>query len=354
MKSPGLPLRVALLATMLGLSWHANAATLFVTTTADAGAGSLRAALTSAGNGDTIVFQTGGTITLASELPVITKNLTIDGNGNNPVISGAGTYRPFFIGDAGTTGSTYSVTIANLSIANAAAQGGSGIDGGGGGAGLGGAVFVSSNGALTLNNVSLSNNHASGGAGGAFTNNLSGGGGGMGGNGGSSSSSAGNGGGGLAVGSNSVSGLGTNGGGANGGTGTMNAGTGGSGGFGGGGGGSNATLTSGDSQGGSGGSAAGAAAALPSRVKAPAAQAGTAAAAAGHTAGLAPSGVMAVSVAAAPPYTLLRAQPEPAGSARALRMSACLSRLPRAAAAGSALAARSMSRLAVPSRSAAR
>lgn len=253
MKSPGLPLRVALLATMLGLSWHANAATLFVTTTADAGAGSLRAALTSAGNGDTIVFQTGGTITLASELPVITKNLTIDGNGNNPVISGAGTYRPFFIGDAGTTGSTYSVTIANLSIANAAAQGGSGIDGGGGGAGLGGAVFVSSNGALTLSNVSLSNNHASGGAGGAFTNNLSGGGGGMGGNGGSSPSSAGNGGGGLAVGSNSVSGLGTSGGGANGGSGTMNAGTGGSGGLGGGGGGSNATLTSGDSQGGSGG-----------------------------------------------------------------------------------------------------
>ena len=253
MKSTGLPLRFALLATTLGLACQANAATLFVTTTADSGAGSLRAAITSAGNGDIIMFQTGGTITLASELPVITRNLTIDGNGNNPVISGAGTYRPFFIGDAGTTGSTYSVTIANLSIANAAAQGGSGIDGGGGGAGLGGAVFVSSNGALTLSNVSLSNNQASGGAGGAFTNNLSGGGGGMGGNGGSSPSSAGNGGGGLAVGSDSVSGLGSNGGGANGGTGTMSAGTGGNGGFGGGGGGSNATLTSGDAQGGNGG-----------------------------------------------------------------------------------------------------
>ncbi|WP_375311652.1 autotransporter domain-containing protein [Bradyrhizobium sp. A5] len=254
MKSTGLPLRFALLATTLGFACEANAATLLVTTTADSGAGSLRAAITSAGNGDTIMFQTGGTITLASELPVITRNLTIDGNGNNPVISGAGTYRPFFIGDAGTTGSTYSVTIANLSIANAAAQGGRGIDGGGGGAGLGGAVFVSSNGALTLSNVSLSNNQASGGAGGAFTNNLAGGGGGMGGNGGSSSSSAGNGGGGLAVGSNSVSGLGTNGGGTNGGVGTMTGGgTGGNGGFGGGGGGSETSFIATAVQGGNGG-----------------------------------------------------------------------------------------------------
>ncbi|WP_142253065.1 autotransporter domain-containing protein [Bradyrhizobium sp. UNPF46] len=254
MKSIGLPLRFALLATTLGLACQANAATLFVTTTADSGAGSLRAAITSAGNGDTIMFQTGGTITLASELPVITRNLTIDGNGNNPVISGAGTYRPFFIGDAGTTGSTYSVTIANLSIANAAAHGGLGIDGGGGGAGLGGAVFVSSNGALTLSNVSLSNNQASGGAGGAFTNNLAGGGGGMGGNGGSSPSSAGNGGGGLAVGSDSVSGLGTNGGGTNGGIGTTSSGgTGGNGGFGGGGGGADNSYTLGNTQGGSGG-----------------------------------------------------------------------------------------------------
>ncbi|WP_100179368.1 autotransporter domain-containing protein [Bradyrhizobium nitroreducens] len=254
MKSIGLPLRFALIAATLGLACQANAATLFVTTTADSGAGSLRAAITSAGNGDTIMFQTGGTITLASELPVITRNLTIDGNGNNPVISGAGTYRPFFIGDAGTTGSTYSVTIANLSIANAAAHGGLGIDGGGGGAGLGGAVFVSSNGALTLSNVSLSNNQASGGAGGAFTNNLAGGGGGMGGNGGSSPSSAGNGGGGLAVGSDSVSGLGTNGGGTNGGIGTTSSGgTGGNGGFGGGGGGADNSYTLGNTQGGSGG-----------------------------------------------------------------------------------------------------
>ena len=53
--------------------------------------------------------------------PIITKNITIDGNGNNPAISGASTYRPFFIGDAGTTGATYAMTLKNLTIANAMA-----------------------------------------------------------------------------------------------------------------------------------------------------------------------------------------------------------------------------------------
>ncbi|MCP3386629.1 MULTISPECIES: autotransporter domain-containing protein [unclassified Bradyrhizobium] len=134
-----------------------------VTSTADSGAGSLRAAIISAASGDTIQFQVGGTITLQSELPVITKNIAIDGNGNNPTISGAGTYRPFFIGDAGTTGSTYSVTLKNLTIANAVAQGGAGL-GSGAGAGLGGAAFVSSNGALTLSNVAVSNTQAKGGS----------------------------------------------------------------------------------------------------------------------------------------------------------------------------------------------
>ncbi|MGO4712205.1 autotransporter domain-containing protein [Bradyrhizobium sp. 2TAF24] len=232
---------VAMLGTALAVPGEADAATLVVTSTADSGNGSLRAAITAAASGDTIVFQVGGTVTLASELPLITKNLTIDGNGNNPVISGGGSYRPFFIGDAGTTGTTYTVTLANLSVSGSKAQGGSGIDGGGGGAGLGGAVFVSSNGALTLSNVSFSGNQASGGQGGSFVNNLAGGGGGMGGNGGSTNASYGNGGGGLAVGSNSTSGQGTNGGGTNGGAGSggssFGAVVGGSGGLGGGGGG---------------------------------------------------------------------------------------------------------------------
>src|SRR5438477_10475477 len=94
---------VAAAAMALGLSREVRAAPLVVSTTADSGAGSLRAAMTGAASGDTIQFQVGGTITLQSELPVITKNITIDGNGYNPTVSGADTYRPFFIGDAGTT-----------------------------------------------------------------------------------------------------------------------------------------------------------------------------------------------------------------------------------------------------------
>jgi uncharacterized protein with beta-barrel porin domain len=187
----------------------AHAAMIDVTNTLDSGTGSLRAAITNANAGDTIVFTTGGTITLASELPVINKNITIDGNGFNPTISGAGTYRPFFIGTAGT-GSSATVTIANLTITNAVAQGGAGI-GAGAGAGLGGAIFVSSNGALTLTNVAVSNTQANGGS--VQSNTQIGGGGGMGGT--TSPGTTPGGGGGLFVGSNSP---GFNGGGPNGGS----------------------------------------------------------------------------------------------------------------------------------------
>jgi hypothetical protein len=203
----------------------AHAAPIDVTNTLDSGAGSLRAAITNANAGDTIVFTTGGTITLASELPVINKNITIDGNGFNPTISGAGTYRPFFIGTAGT-GSPATVTIANLTITNAVAQGGTGF-GAGAGAGLGGAIFVSSNGALTLTNVAVSNTQANGGS--VQSNTQVGGGGGMGGT--TSPGTTPGGGGGLFVGSNSP---GFNGGGPNGGAGNnvgSGSATGGAGGF---------------------------------------------------------------------------------------------------------------------------
>jgi hypothetical protein len=140
-----------------------------VTTTADAGAGSLRAAITfaNANPGTTITFApaiAGQTITLASELPLILGNNTvINGAGENVTISGANAYRVFFVGGAGQAGEPVSTTakIENLSIINANAKGGSALAGnGGGGAGLGGAVFVSSTGALTLSNVALHSNQA--------------------------------------------------------------------------------------------------------------------------------------------------------------------------------------------------
>ncbi|WP_431206496.1 autotransporter domain-containing protein [Bradyrhizobium betae] len=238
----------------LGLPGAARAATLVVTSTADSGAGSLRTAITSATSGDTILFQVSGTITLLSELPVITKNITIDGNGNNPTISGAGTYRPFFIGDAGTTGSTYAATLKNLTIADAVAQGGAGL-GSGAGAGLGGAVFVSSNGALTLSNVIVSNAQAKGGSVVDNTGQVSGGGG----MGGKSAPYTPTGGGGLFVGSDddgSGKGGGPSGGVHNGGTGPH---TGGAGGFAsGGGGGSSGDSTAVGGRGGFGGGGGGA------------------------------------------------------------------------------------------------
>jgi len=133
------------------------AADILVTNTSDGGTGSLRAAiiLANATPGSTITFSVGGTITLTSELPVITGAVTINGNGNSPTISGNNTYRVLFV-DAP---SASAVQISNLTIANGQATGGSGAAAGGGGMGAGGAIFAMS-GNVTLTNVGLSGNTA--------------------------------------------------------------------------------------------------------------------------------------------------------------------------------------------------
>ena len=87
----------ALLCTALAGLGSAEAATLTVTTTADGGAGSLRAAIASSSDGDTIQFDpalNGQTINLTSgELP-INKNLTIDGPGPSQLaVSGSNSSR---------------------------------------------------------------------------------------------------------------------------------------------------------------------------------------------------------------------------------------------------------------------
>src|SRR6516165_12018667 len=134
------------------------------------------------------------TITLASDLPLLDSNVTIDGGADHITISGAGHHRIFFA-DSGH------ITIRNLKLANGFAQGGHGGVGGdgisgGGGMGAGGALFVrgSLNGhtpaSVTLVNVAFGNDAAHGGAGGLdpdvnISVNSAGGGGGLGGNGGS-------------------------------------------------------------------------------------------------------------------------------------------------------------------------
>jgi hypothetical protein len=93
---------------------------------------SLRDAITyaNANPGTAITFSNaiaGQTITLASELPLILGNNTsINGGAQNTTVSGANTYRAFFVGGAGQLNSTFpttTATIANLAITNAKAQG---------------------------------------------------------------------------------------------------------------------------------------------------------------------------------------------------------------------------------------
>ncbi len=102
---------------LLGLAlWQqqifvAKAAPVFNTTTVintnDSGAGSLRQAIASAVNGDTITFDTSGefaapqTITLSSGELVVNKSLTIDGPGASQLtVSGNNASRVFFMSSA--------------------------------------------------------------------------------------------------------------------------------------------------------------------------------------------------------------------------------------------------------------
>src|SRR6185312_2620532 len=108
--------------------------------------GSLRDAILAVNGGaaTNVVFSPGaaGTITLGSPLPMINSSVTLDATGAGaPVtVDGGSTVRVFFV-NAGT------VSLANLTIANGNATGGTGgasvIDnagGGGGGLGAGGGL----------------------------------------------------------------------------------------------------------------------------------------------------------------------------------------------------------------------
>ena len=91
-------LLAGLLAGMLAVSGPhaARAATFTVSNLSDSGAGSLRQAILDANattGADTITFGVDGTITLASSLPAINDDLTIDGNGQNVTISGNNSVR---------------------------------------------------------------------------------------------------------------------------------------------------------------------------------------------------------------------------------------------------------------------
>ncbi|MBY0370219.1 hypothetical protein K2X33_05995 [bacterium] len=140
--------------------------TYTVSNTNNAGAGSLRQAITDA-NSQTcgrIEFSTTGTVTLASALPAIASNILMVGPGAAQfTVSGNTAYRPFYI----TSGT---VSISGITIqdgrGNGTAGGAGGAGGGGGSAGMGGGLFVRS-GTVTVSNVIFANNSVTGGAGGS-------------------------------------------------------------------------------------------------------------------------------------------------------------------------------------------
>src|SRR5438477_12803856 len=86
--------------------------TFSVTTTVDSGPGSLRQAILDANTagGGTINVSTGGQVSLASPLPMISAPLIL--NGNNLLINGNNLYRVFFVDTPGA------VVFNSLSVIN--------------------------------------------------------------------------------------------------------------------------------------------------------------------------------------------------------------------------------------------
>lgn len=100
-----------------------HAATIAVTSTADSGPGTLRDALASAPNGDTIdLTGISGTILLTSSQLVVTNSVTIVGPGNDTVkIDGNATNRVFYVG------SNTTATVTSLTITQGYADDGGGV-----------------------------------------------------------------------------------------------------------------------------------------------------------------------------------------------------------------------------------
>jgi len=176
------------LAAALLSSLNTDAATLTVTSTADSGPGTLRAALANASNGDTIdTTGVSGTILLTSGELLVSNSVTIIGPGpTHLAVDGNATSRVFHITNAisaliaGLTitngsatapfpgsfgGGTYNDRSA-LTVSNCGISGNSAASGGGG--------MYNSHSTLTVVNCNVSGNSALGGYGGGIYNDGSG------------------------------------------------------------------------------------------------------------------------------------------------------------------------------------
>ena len=184
MRSPFRPLRLAGLLSLLGAA-SVSAATITVTSAADSGAGSLRAAIASAqATGDTIDFALapGATIQLSSELTVATKDLVIRGPGASQLtVRGAGGGQRVFTFVRRTFGSTLSgLTVTNGATTGNNFGGGISLAGGwltvtgcvitGNSAAVGGGIHAVGGTRLKLIDCVVSNNAATGVGGGIAGN----------------------------------------------------------------------------------------------------------------------------------------------------------------------------------------
>ncbi len=161
-----------------------RAASFTVINLNDSGAGSLRQAITdanAAGGASTITFTITGTLNLLSFLPTISGNLSINGPGANLLTvkrddAMTGTLAIFVISSNGA------VTLSGLTISNANQSNGIAhissngtlnitdcvVSGNQSGSAGGAGLFTSSNGVINITNTTFSGNSASGGEGGAI------------------------------------------------------------------------------------------------------------------------------------------------------------------------------------------
>jgi hypothetical protein len=151
---------IVLLLTVMAPLTHA--ATNTVTSTADNGAGTLRNALASVANGDTINFTVTGSITLTTGELLVSNNVTISGPGPGSLaVSGNAASRVFHITNAVTA------VISGLTITNGVVSGSF--------PGFVGAGIWNQHSTLTLSNCIIIGNQVAGGfAGGLFNDGSSG------------------------------------------------------------------------------------------------------------------------------------------------------------------------------------
>ena len=131
----------------------ARAATLAVTSLADSGAGTLRAQITAASAGDTIIFSLSGTITLTTGVLSLSQNLAIDGSGQAVAVDGGNATRIFDVASPAV------VTLKSLTLQHASVSGSNG-----------GAITVASGAALTIDTCTLTANTSTTSSGGALAN----------------------------------------------------------------------------------------------------------------------------------------------------------------------------------------